>query len=83
MHLGLVESSDGMVDLRDLPPPLPLRCALALAEDLRSGESITVLTPLWPQQLLDALVMAGMAWSAVHLPEGGARVEFRRSDGCD
>ncbi len=68
------------LDLRELPPPLPMMRSLDVARSLAPGGSQVVLTPLWPLPLFSALSDAGLTWKASHLPCGGARVEIQRPD---
>ena len=67
-----------VLDLRQLPPPLPMRQALDAADGLPPGGSVVVLTPLWPAPLFASLAERGLAWQAVHEVGGGARVLIQR-----
>lgn len=53
-----------------LPPPEPLRQALAAAESLAPGAALRVLTPLLPLPLLEALSTRGLSHRI--LPHEGA-----------
>ena len=44
-----------LLDLRDLPAPEPLVRALLAVEALAPGAALRVLTPMFPQPLLDVL----------------------------
>lgn len=67
------------LDLRDLPPPLPMQRVLeALAGPLPRGR-LTAHTPCWPAPLIDRLRSEGYAvegriepdgsaWIAIHVP---------------
>lgn len=65
------------LDFRALPAPEPLLRALAAAEALAPGQSCTVLTPLLPTPLLDALAERGLRHEATLLRAGGARIRIR------
>lgn len=67
-----------VLDLRQLPPPMPMLQALQAADGLPSGGSVVVLTPLWPAPLFASLAERGLAWQAVHEVGGGARVLIQR-----
>ena len=69
------------LDLRGLPAPEPLVRALAAAGALAPGASVTVLTPLLPQPLLDTLAGQGYTTLAEPLAGGGARVRITRPEG--
>jgi hypothetical protein len=71
------------LDLRALPPPLPMLRAMDVARALAPGASAVVLTPMWPLPLFASLEEQGLRWDARHLPCGGARVQIRRPDGAD
>lgn len=62
------------LDLRALPAPEPMVRALAAAGALAPGECVSVLTPLVPLPLLDALRARGLRHRVEQLPAGGARV---------
>ncbi len=65
------------LDLRDLPAPEPMQRALQAADALRPGQSVTVLTPLLPAPLLDALASRGLQTTVDELRGGSARVLIR------
>lgn len=78
---GLPQSSHPVrseLDLRALAPPMPLLRSLELADALSLGEQVTVLTPLWPEPLFEALDERGLAWEAAPVAEGGVRVRLWR-----
>ena len=66
------------LDLRDLPAPEPMQRALAAADALQPGQSVTVLTPLVPAPLLDLLHTQGLHTTVSVLADGGARVLIER-----
>lgn len=75
------ESDHGVadpLDLRELPPPVPMVRSLEAARSLAPGGRTVVLTPCWPLPLFSSLSDAGFEWKASHLPCGGARVEIQR-----
>ncbi|MGY3039455.1 hypothetical protein ACVWWQ_001042 [Rhodanobacter sp. TND4EL1] len=71
------------LDLRDLPSPQPMMRALAVADALRPGQAVQVLTPLLPVPLLDLLQARGWPVTATLLAGGGARVVIRCPLGDD
>ncbi len=62
------------IDLRALLAPEPMLRALEAADGLAPGESICVLTPLFPPPLLDALSTRGLRHVVDPHPEHGFRV---------
>jgi uncharacterized protein (DUF2249 family) len=68
------------LDLRDLPPPMPFQQALAAAEALHPGQTLVVLTPLWPWPLLEALEMRGLEWGCQPCADRGVRVSIHRPE---
>lgn len=71
------EPAPAELDLRGLPAPEPMLRALAVADALRPGQRVQVLTPLLPTPLLDVLMARGLQATATPLPAGGARVVIR------
>jgi hypothetical protein len=72
---GIIE-----LDLRALPMPEPMERALAAAEALAPGGTLSVLTPWMPLPLLELLAERGLQADAEALPDQGARVWIRRPD---
>ncbi|UXI70480.1 DUF2249 domain-containing protein [Tahibacter amnicola] len=70
------------LDLRDLAPPEPMVRALDAAMQLRPGESVHVLTPLYPHPLLEALGQLPVSIDVAMLPAGGVCVMIA-CDGAD
>ena len=68
------------LDLRQLLAPEPMLRALAAADALAVGDSVTVLTPMLPRPLLLELALRGFDADPVALPDGSARVVIRRPD---
>jgi len=68
------------LDLRALPMPEPMERALAAADALAPGGTLSVLTPWMPLPLLQVLAERGLQADAEPLPEQGARVRIHRPD---
>jgi hypothetical protein len=68
------------LDLRHLPAPEPMLRALAAADALAAGDSVTVLTPMLPRPLLMELALRGFDADPTALLDGSARVVIRRPD---
>lgn len=66
------------LDLRELACPEPMVRALAAADALSPGASLTVITPLLPTPLLEMLASRGFEAGAQRLPDASARVTIRR-----
>lgn len=62
------------IDLRALQAPEPMLRALEAADGLAPGESVCVLTPLFPPPLLDALTARGLRHEVEPHPAHGFRV---------
>jgi uncharacterized protein (DUF2249 family) len=67
------------LDLRDLPPPLPMQRILEALDEPLQGGALTAQTPFWPAPLIDRLRLEGYAvegrvepdgsaWIAIHVP---------------
>lgn len=67
------------LDLRDLPPPVPMQRILEAVASLRPDEVLTARTPCWPGPLLERLradgcevqghdEADGSAWIAIRVP---------------
>jgi hypothetical protein len=69
------------LDLRGLPAPEPMLRALVAADALAPGAAVSVLTPLVPLPLLDALRARGLRHCVEALPGGGARVLIQHPAG--
>lgn len=67
-----------VLDLRRLPAPQPMACALDAVDALAPGATLTLLTPLMPMPLLQMLDTRGFACSAQLLRDGCARVQVTR-----
>lgn len=65
------------LDLRDLPPPLPMQRILQALEAAPAGSEVRALTPLWPTPLFALLTDRGLAFSAQTQAEGGVLVVIR------
>ncbi|OOG38551.1 MULTISPECIES: DUF2249 domain-containing protein [unclassified Rhodanobacter] len=67
-------------DLRGRPCPEPMQRALEFSDALEPGESVCVLTPLWPTPLLEVLDARGLQTRVYALASGGMRVLISRPD---
>ncbi len=79
--LGASMASPGCataLDLRHLTAPEPMARALAAADALSPGVTLTVLTPMVPTPLLHLLASRGLDVRAQRLPDGSARVTIRQ-----
>ncbi len=67
-----------LLDLRHLPAPQPMACALDAVDALVPGGTLVLLTPLMPMPLLHALDVRGFTCTAQLLRDGCARVQVTR-----
>jgi uncharacterized protein (DUF2249 family) len=65
------------LDLRELPPPLPMQRILQALEEAPVGTELRALTPLWPTPLLALLSDRGLAYCAEPQADGGALIVIR------
>ncbi|TNJ33632.1 DUF2249 domain-containing protein [Arenimonas terrae] len=70
-----------LLDLRDLPAPEPLVRALLAVEALAPGGALRVLTPMFPQPLLDVLRSRRVGYSTTACDGGGCAVTVWTEDG--
>lgn len=71
-----------LLDLRDLPAPEPLVRALLAVEALEPGRALRVLTPLYPQPLLDVLRSRCIGYSTRPWHDGGFAITVWSEDGA-
>jgi uncharacterized protein (DUF2249 family) len=71
-----------LLDLRDLPAPEPLVRALLAIEALAPGGALRVLTPIYPQPLLDVLRSRRVGYSTHPCDDGGFAVTVWSEDGA-
>jgi hypothetical protein len=70
-----------LLDLRDLPAPEPLVRALLAVDALSPGGALRVLTPMFPQPLLDLLRSRRVGFSTTACDGGGCAVTVWNEDG--
>jgi hypothetical protein len=58
-------SEQHLLDVSDLPPPLPIERVLDALADLPEGDTIKVRLPMEPVLLYPMLSSMGMAWERV------------------
>lgn len=72
------------LDLRHLPPPLPMQHALDAADALAPGELLTIVAPMLPRPLLMELAQRGFdAEPGEPQSDGSVRVQIRRPDDAE
>lgn len=76
--VGTDAAGEVALDLRGFAAPEPMVLALAAADALPSGGTLTVLTPMVPTPLLKMLAARGLAAHAQRRPDGSACVTIRR-----
>lgn len=76
-----MDESLPLLDLRDLPAPEPLVRALLAVEALAPGGALRVLTPMFPQPLLDVLRSRGVGYSTMAWDGGGCAITVWSEDG--
>jgi len=70
-----------LLDLRDLPAPEPFVRAMLAIEALAPGGALRVLTPMFPQPLIEVLRSRRLGYSTAACSDGGCAVTVWNEDG--